>query len=58
MNAKEISDYMSRQAKLVLYMFKIGFTKDEVITAVNALRVKKDLQLIVDVLNKQEAEKA
>lgn len=49
-----IENYINRQAKLIVFMFDNGFKKEEVIAAVNAIRVLKDLEMIVDILERLE----
>lgn len=52
--SESVSDYMLKQAKLILFMFKIGFTREEVVTAINALRIEKDLKMVNESMNKKE----
>jgi hypothetical protein len=39
--------YLQKQTKLIVFMLENGFSKEETIAAVNAIRLLVDLELIV-----------
>jgi len=50
----ELEKYVDRLARLIVFMLQIGFTKEETKTAVNSLRILKDLSLITEILGDEE----
>jgi hypothetical protein len=49
-------NYTNLTAKLITFMLKAGFTKEEIIAAINAVRILWDYEMIVDILQPKEIE--